>query len=53
MTEGGFSTFVNVHFKGRRVGQVGDIGGVVAFLCSDAANWVNGRCIKLAGGIHL
>ncbi len=36
-----------------RVGQPGDIGGVVAFLCSDDANWVNGQRIEASGGIHL
>ncbi len=36
-----------------RVGQADDIGGVVAFLCSDAAKWVNGQRIEVAGGINL
>lgn len=36
-----------------RVGQVDDIGGVVAFLCSDASKWVNGQRIEVSGGINL
>lgn len=36
-----------------RVGLPDDIGGVVAFLCSDEARWVNGQRIEVAGGIHL
>lgn len=36
-----------------RVGLPDDIGGVVAFLCSDAARWVNGQRIEVSGGISL
>lgn len=36
-----------------RVGQANDIGGVVAFLCSDDARWVNGQRIEVSGGINL
>ena len=36
-----------------RVGEAEDIGGVVAFLCTDDARWVNGQRIEVAGGIHL
>lgn len=36
-----------------RVGLPDDIGGVVAFLCSDDARWVNGQRIEVSGGIHL
>ena len=36
-----------------RVGQPDDIGGVVAFLCSSDAKWVNGQRIEVSGGIHL
>ncbi len=35
-----------------RVGQAGDIGGVVAFLCSDDARWINGQRIEVSGGIN-
>jgi NAD(P)-dependent dehydrogenase (short-subunit alcohol dehydrogenase family) len=36
-----------------RVGVAEDIGGVVAFLCSDDARWVNGQRIEVSGGINL
>lgn len=36
-----------------RVGLPDDIGGVVAFLCSEEARWINGQRIEVAGGIHL
>lgn len=36
-----------------RVGLPDDIGGVVAFLCTDEARWINGQRIEVAGGIHL
>jgi len=35
-----------------RVGSAGDIGGVVAFLCSPDAAWVNGQRIEVSGGIN-
>lgn len=35
-----------------RVGQAEDIGGVVAFLCSEDANWINGQRIEVSGGIN-
>jgi NAD(P)-dependent dehydrogenase (short-subunit alcohol dehydrogenase family) len=34
----------------RRFGQLGDLGGVVVFLCSDAAAYVVGHCIPVDGG---
>ncbi|MEZ4961242.1 MAG: SDR family oxidoreductase [Saprospiraceae bacterium] len=36
-----------------RVGQAGDIGKIVAFLCSDDARWINGQRIEASGGINL
>lgn len=36
-----------------RVGSPDDIGGVVAFLCSDAGGWVNGQRIEASGGMFL
>lgn len=36
-----------------RVGQPEDIGGVVAFLCSEAGRWVNGQRIEVSGGMML
>ena len=35
-----------------RVGNPGDIGGVVAFLCSEEAQWINGQRIEVSGGIN-
>jgi NAD(P)-dependent dehydrogenase (short-subunit alcohol dehydrogenase family) len=36
-----------------RVGVAEDIGGAVAFLCSEEGRWINGQRIEIAGGIHL
>ncbi len=36
-----------------RVGHADDIGGVVAFLCTDDAKWINGQRIEVSGGINL
>lgn len=36
-----------------RVGNAEDIGGVVAFLCSQDAGWINGQRIEVSGGINL
>jgi NAD(P)-dependent dehydrogenase (short-subunit alcohol dehydrogenase family) len=36
-----------------RVAEPDDIGGVVAFLCTDAARWLNGQRIELTGGMML
>lgn len=36
-----------------RVGLPDDIGGVVAFLCTDEAGWVNGQRIEASGGMNL
>ncbi len=36
-----------------RVGLPDDIGGVVAFLCSDDAKWVNAQRIEVSGGVHI
>ena len=30
-----------------------DIGGVVAFLCSDEGKWLNGQRLEVSGGIYL
>jgi NAD(P)-dependent dehydrogenase (short-subunit alcohol dehydrogenase family) len=35
-----------------RVGEATDIGGVVAFLCSPEAAWINGQRIEVSGGIN-
>jgi NAD(P)-dependent dehydrogenase (short-subunit alcohol dehydrogenase family) len=36
-----------------RIGQPDDIGGVIAFLCSDEGGWINGQRIEASGGINL
>ena len=36
-----------------RVGQAEDIGGVIAFLCSPEAGWINAQRIEASGGINL
>ncbi len=36
-----------------RVGLPDDIGGVVAFLCTEEARWVNGQRIEVSGGMIL
>lgn len=35
-----------------RVGAADDIGGVVAFLCTEDARWINGQRIEVSGGIN-
>jgi len=45
---------INAHIAGLtalgRVGLPDDIGGVVAFLCTDDAGWINGQRIEVSGG---
>lgn len=36
-----------------RVGLPDDIGGVVAFLCSDEAKWINAQRIEVSGGMMI
>ncbi|MEO5562221.1 MAG: SDR family oxidoreductase [Chitinophagaceae bacterium] len=36
-----------------RVGNADDIGGVVAFLCTEEAAWINGQRIEVSGGINV
>jgi NAD(P)-dependent dehydrogenase (short-subunit alcohol dehydrogenase family) len=36
-----------------RVGTAEDIGGVVAFLCSDEARWITGQRLEVSGGINV
>ena len=35
-----------------RVGAADDLGGVIAFLCSDDAKWINGQRFEVSGGIN-
>lgn len=45
---------INAHIAGitalGRVGLPDDVGGVVAFLCTDEAYWINGQRIEVSGG---
>jgi NAD(P)-dependent dehydrogenase (short-subunit alcohol dehydrogenase family) len=36
-----------------RIGEADDIGGVVAFLCTDSARWVNAQRLEASGGMFL
>jgi NAD(P)-dependent dehydrogenase (short-subunit alcohol dehydrogenase family) len=36
-----------------RVGEASDIGGIIAFLCSEDGYWINGQRIEASGGINL
>ena len=36
-----------------RVGEPDDIGGVVAFLCTEDARWITGQRIEVSGGMNL
>ncbi|WP_303317457.1 SDR family oxidoreductase [Flavivirga abyssicola] len=36
-----------------KVGEPEDIGGVVAFLCTEEAQWINGQRIEVSGGMLL
>ncbi|MCL4159763.1 UNVERIFIED_CONTAM: hypothetical protein GTU68_007577 [Idotea baltica] len=36
-----------------RMGEPEDIGGIVAFLCTEDAKWINGQRIEASGGIML
>ncbi|MCB0640713.1 MAG: SDR family oxidoreductase, partial [Phaeodactylibacter sp.] len=36
-----------------RVGLPQDIGGVVAFLCTEEAGWINAQRIEVSGGMNL
>ncbi|WP_139924478.1 SDR family NAD(P)-dependent oxidoreductase [Hymenobacter sp. DG01] len=36
-----------------RVGLPNDVGGVVAFLCTEEAKWLNGQRLELTGGVSL
>jgi NAD(P)-dependent dehydrogenase (short-subunit alcohol dehydrogenase family) len=36
-----------------RAGLPDDVGGVVAFLCTDDAKWINGQRLEVSGGMNL
>ncbi|MCB9077484.1 MAG: SDR family oxidoreductase [Anaerolineaceae bacterium] len=48
---------INAHIAGvtalGRAGLPEDIGGVVAFLCTEEARWINGQRIEVSGGMML
>lgn len=48
---------VNAHIASQtalgRVGLPDDIGGVIAFLCSEEARWINAQRIEVSGGMML
>ena len=46
------ATIANTTALGR-VGLPDDIGGVVAFLCSEDAKWINAQRIEVTGGVHI
>jgi NAD(P)-dependent dehydrogenase (short-subunit alcohol dehydrogenase family) len=50
--EGKKQTIANITALGR-IGEPEDIGGVVAFLCTQEAGWMNGQRIELSGGMLL
>jgi 3-oxoacyl-[acyl-carrier protein] reductase len=37
----------------RRMGDPRDIANIVAYLCSESANFVNGACIPINGGVTI
>jgi NAD(P)-dependent dehydrogenase (short-subunit alcohol dehydrogenase family) len=39
--------------SGPRLGKPEDMGGIVAFLCSEDAGWITGQRIEASGGIAL
>lgn len=36
-----------------RVGEAEDVGGVIAFLCTEDARWITGQRIEVSGGVSL
>ena len=49
----GLETYMSGNTALGRIGEPDDIGPVVAFLCSDAARWVNAQRIEASGGYSL
>ncbi|TGD78965.1 SDR family NAD(P)-dependent oxidoreductase [Hymenobacter wooponensis] len=48
---------VNAHIAEQtalgRAGLASDVGGVIAFLCTDVAGWITGQRLEVSGGMHL
>lgn len=36
-----------------RVGMADDIGGVIAFLCTDDAKWITAQRLEASGGMNI
>lgn len=49
----GTADFISSQTALGRIGKPDDIGGVVAFLCSDQARWVTAQRIEASGGMFL
>lgn len=49
----GLTDFISSMTALGRVGMPDDIGGVVAFLCSEDARWITGQRIEVSGGMFL
>lgn len=49
----GTAEFISSQTALGRIGKPDDIGGVVAFLCSDQARWVTAQRIEASGGMFL
>lgn len=48
-----YNNFVKAATALGRVGLPEDIGGVVAFLCTDDARWINAQRIEVSGGMNI
>lgn len=49
----GLTEFISSVTALGRVGQPDDIGGVIAFLCSEDSRWITGQRIEVSGGMFL
>lgn len=49
----GLTDFISSVTALGRVGEPDDIGGVVAFLCTEDARWITGQRIEVSGGMFL
>lgn len=49
----GLREYLSTQIALGRVGVPDDIGGVVAFLCSERARWITAQCIEASGGMFL
>lgn len=52
-THPGLTGFISSVTALGRVGEPDDIGGVVAFLCTEDARWITGQRIEVSGGMFL